>query len=414
MPDFSVLHISTADNIGGSGRSAYKIHKGLCRIGIDSKMLVGLQVTSDPTVARISKRWMKVADLITGTITDALGLQYVFLPSSLAILSHPWFKAADIIQLYNTHGNYFSHSILPLISRRKKVVWRLSDMWPVTGHCVYSGDCELWLYGCKKCPHPDSYPPLSWDSASLLWKWKKYLYQRSGIHIVAPSSWTMGIAEKSPLFKKFSKSVIPNGVDLGIFKPIPKESCMTILNIPKEKKTVLFLAHVIKDNPRKGGDFFIAAINKIVEHGEDNLMVLLAGEGADAWGHELKCPVWRHGLINDDELLAVVYNSADILVHPAIVENLPNSIIEAMACGTPSVAFDTGGVSDVVRNMETGYLAACKDGESLYRGIKLLLDKEEVRVSMGKKCREIAEAEYSLELQTRRFAELYQKIVLIK
>lgn len=412
MSNLSVLHISTADNLGGSGRSAYKIHRGLRKIGIDSKMLVGIQVTSDSNVERISKGWMMVADMIVRTITDKIGLQYIIFPSSLALVSHPWFKSADVIQLYNTHGNYFSHSILPLISKRKKIVWRLSDMWPVTGHCAYSGDCDLWLNGCKNCPNPNSYPPINSNSSSLLWKWKKYLYRHSDIHIVTPSSWSRMVAEKSPLFGSFKITNIANGVDTEIFKPLSKKWCRKILNIPIDKTVVLFMAHVIKDNPRKGGEFFINAINKMMEKGKDNLMAMLVGEGAEEWGYELKCPVWRRGLIDCDELLSIVYNSADILLHPAVVENLPNSIIEAMACGIPSVAFDTGGVADVVKHMETGYLATYKAVEALIQGIKLLHDNPDIRLKMSQRCREIAKSEFSVELQTQNFINLYREMGL--
>jgi glycosyltransferase involved in cell wall biosynthesis len=411
MSSPSVLHISTADNLGGSARSAYKIHRQLCRMGVDSKMLVGIQVTSDPKVDRISKRFMKLADTAAGLITEKLGLQYIFYPSSIPILFHPWYKNAQVIQIYNTHGNYFSHSMLPFISRKKKIVWRLSDMWAATGHCAYSYECDRWMTGCRKCPDLGYYPPITWDSASLLWKWKRFLYKRSRIHIVAPSSWTRETAEASPILREFPISFIPNGVDLEIFKPLPKEWCRTILNIPSEKKVLLFLAHVIRDNPRKGGDFFIQAVNKVVDHGGEDVLVMLVGEGVEEWGHDLKCQVWRHGFINDDELLSVVYNSADIIVHPAVVENLPNSVIEAMACGKPSVAFDTGGVSDVVKHMETGYLAKHRTVEELVAGINLLLRDQTILIKMGQQCRETAKREYSVELQAKRFAGLYREII---
>lgn len=407
----SVLHISTADNLGGSGRSAFKIHKGLRDAGLDSKMLVSRQITSDPGVDRISKTWLKAADLVTGFITNKVGLQYVFYPSTYALLSHPWFKGADIIQIYNTHGDYFSHSFLPFISRHKKVVWRLSDMWPVTGHCAYSGDCDRWMIGCGKCPQLDVYPSLPWDFTSLLWRWKKFIYSKSNVHIVAPSSWIRNIAENSPLLKTFSKSTIINGVDTMVFKPLPQEWSRTILNIPQKIKTILYSAHVIQDNPRKGGDLFIQAVNKLNAQGENNLMVLIVGEGAEKWGHELKCPVWRHGLINEDELLSLVYNSADVMVNPAVVENLPNSIIEAMACGTPSVAFDTGGIKEVLTHMNTGYLAKYLDIEDLAYGIQTVLNNNVLRHSMANECLARVGNGLTVEMQASSYKHLYEGLL---
>lgn len=412
MKNINVLHISTADNVGGSGRSAYKVHNGLRKLGFNSKMIVSQKITADPDIDLIGKKGMKIADRLSGLLFDFFSLQYLYFPSSYKLLSHPWFIDADIIQLYNTHGNYFSHTVLPYMARKKKkIVWRLSDMWPVTGHCAYSGDCTLWLTGCKKCPSLGSYPSLKTDTASFLWSLKKKIYNKLDMSIVAPSSWTFEIAGKSPLFENLKKTIIPNGVDINIFKPISKEWTRTILNIPITSKIVLFLAHSIKDNPRKGGDFFIKAVNSLKEGGLDNLGVMLVGYGAEDWGHEIKCNVYRHGLINEDTMLSLIYNSADVIVHPAVLENMPNGIIEAMACGTPAVAFNTGGVSDVVKHMETGILADYGNLDGLTNGIKQILCDDNLRSEMNRKCRELAEKEFSVELQAMRFAQLYREVV---
>ncbi|HEV2761363.1 MAG TPA: hypothetical protein VGV38_00110 [Pyrinomonadaceae bacterium] len=133
----NVLHISTTDNLGGSGRSAYRVHTGLRRLGVRSRMLVGTKATDDPEVDLIAGRRLGKLDEAFNRLTGRLSWQYLFYPSSLALLRHPWLRAADVVQLYNTHGGYFSHTVLPLVSRRRAVVWRLSDMWPMTGHCAY-------------------------------------------------------------------------------------------------------------------------------------------------------------------------------------------------------------------------------------------------------------------------------------
>lgn len=411
MSNLSVLHISTADNLGGSGRSAYKVHCGLKELGVDSKMLVKIKITSDKDVDFISRRWVKLADRIVSFTTDFLGLQYLHFPSSGKLLRHPWFEKADVIQLYNTHGGYFSHSSLPQISKRKKIVWRLSDMWPVTGHCAYAGSCEKWRNGCKECPDLASYPSLSWDSASLLWRWKRYIYRRSKIHIVAPSSWTKEIADQSPLFEGFAKSIIPNGINTNTFKPIPQKWCRAILNIPEDKKVILFLAHVLDDNPRKGSEFFIKAINLLWNSKRNDLMVMLVGKGASNWGSELPYPVWRHDFVAEDELLAIIYNAADVYVHPAVLENMPNSILEAMGCGVPSVAFDSGGVKDVVRHKQTGYLAGFKDAQDLAEGIIWLMESQERRAEISNNCRDLILEDFTVEKQAQAFLNLYKRLI---
>lgn len=380
-------------------------------MGIQSRMLVQTRITSDPDVDFIHKRWLKLADRMISVITDGLGLQYLYLPSSNRLLSHPWFNEAQIIQLYNTHGNYFSHAVLPAMSQKKKIVWRLSDMWPVTGHCAYPASCDKWKTGCRQCPDLNAYPSVRWNTTALLWKKKMDIYRKCRMHIVAPSLWIKNIADESPLFEGFSKSLISNGIDTDVFKPLPKKWCRTVLNISDDTKIILFMVNSFDNNPRKGIEFFMASMKKLWETGRKDFRVLLVGEGVFRWGHDLPCPVIRRDLIKEDELLSIVYNAADFNVHPAVLENMPNSIIEAMSCGTPSVAFDTGGVKDAVDHRETGYLAGFKDSEDLLQGIQWLMDLNDRASLVSEKCRRSVLEKFSLEKQTQDFFSLYQSLL---
>ena len=125
------------------------------------------------------------------------------------------------MQLYNTHGSYFSHTALPLLSRLRPVVWRLSDMWAFTGHVAYSYDCERWRHGCGSCPYLGEYPALSRDTTAALWRWKNAVYKRSKLTIVAPSRWIERLASESPLLSRFPIVRIPNGIDLERFRRVP-------------------------------------------------------------------------------------------------------------------------------------------------------------------------------------------------
>ena len=149
----TVTHISTADTDGGSARSAYRIHQGLRRRGHVSRMLVGYKHSGDANVKTVSgSRWLQRADEIANRVTQAAGAQYLMVPSAPSALRHPWLANPDVIQLYNIHLGYFSYLSLPALSRRAPIVWRLSDQWPMTGHCAYSGSCERWRTGCGACP----------------------------------------------------------------------------------------------------------------------------------------------------------------------------------------------------------------------------------------------------------------------
>ncbi|HKO61678.1 MAG TPA: glycosyltransferase family 4 protein [Pyrinomonadaceae bacterium] len=406
--NLSVLHISTADNVGGSGRSAYRVHTGLRHLGARSRMLVGQKVTADPDVRLIAGPGFQAADRFFDRVLGRLSLQYLFYPSSFYLPRHQWFKEADVVQLYNTHGNYFSHTALPMISHRRPVVWRLSDMWPMTGHCAYSFDCERWQTGCGSCPILSDPPELYRDTTATLWRIKKWIYARSNLTIVAPSRWIAELAAKSPLLSRFDVQVIPNGLDTKIFAPGPREDARRSLQIGQAERVIMFSAQLITDR-RKGGHFIRAAIERLAAS-EGNLTVLIVGKGGEET--DLPSSVRKRviGTIRDDRELATAYSAADVFVLPTLAENLPNGVLESMACGTPPVTFDVGGCRDAVRHMETGYLATYSDPDDLTEGIRLLLNDEELRHRLGRRCREVATSEYETDLQAKRFFSLYQDI----
>lgn len=407
----TVLHISTTDNAGGSGRSAYRVHTGLRRLGHRSRMLVSLRVTEDPDVRPIwgTLPW-RAADWIARGVTERLSLQYLLLPSSWKLLRHPWYLEADIVQLYNIHGGYFSYPVLAPISQRKPVVWRLSDMWPMTGHCAYSFDCDRWRTGCGTCPLLFDAPALRTDRTALLWRVKRWVYERSRITLVAPSRWIAELAAQSPLLGRFPIHRIPNGVDTTTFQPITKRSAREILGLSPEDLVVLFSSIEI-NAPRKGGALLKEALELLRRQNGPRFRLLVVGNGAKRWESGVDFPVKTIEAVKDDPMLAVIYSSADVFVHPALAENLPNSILESMACGTPVVSFNIGGVPDAVRPMETGYLACYQDAADLAKGIGLILGSGELRQRLSRRCREVMETEFSLDLQSRRFEHLYKQLL---
>jgi glycosyltransferase involved in cell wall biosynthesis len=405
----NVLHISTTDNLGGSGRSAYRVHSGLRNLGVRSRMLVGRKVTDDSDVLPIAKPGFNAAaDRFFSRVLGRLSWQYLFFPSSYGLLGHPWFREADVVQLYNTHGNYFSHTVLPLMSRRHAIVWRLSDMWPMTGHCAYSFDCERWRTGCGNCPLLSDPPELYRDTTATLWKLKQWVYSRSALTIVAPSRWIADIARQSPLLGRFAVHLIPNGLDTTIFAPVPKAQARESLQIGPSERVILFSAESLTDR-RKGGAQMQAAISRLAET-EQNLTVLLTGGNAKNVAMPASVRTRLTGSINDDNTLATIYSAADAFVLPTLAENLPNGVLESMACGTAPVVFDVGGCKDAVRHLETGYLAKYADVEDLAQGIRLLLNDDELRDRLSRRSREVATSEYGIELQAKRFLSLYREI----
>lgn len=406
----SVLHISTWDNVGGSARAAYRLHTGLKRLGMRSRMLVGHKSTDDPDVRVIGGRVGGEIERRWGRVVDGLGLQYFCYPSSFTLGRTRWVAEADVIQLFNTHGGYFSHLALGLLSRRRPVVWRLSDMWPMTGHCGYSYDCERWKNGCGSCPHLSEYPGLALDTTAFLWRVKRRIYETSRLTIVATSRWMADIVRRSPLLGRFPVHLIPNGVDTAVYRPLPKGAARQQLGMNAAGRVLLFSASSVSLE-RKGAAYLKEALRRMSEETLPPTTLLVVGEHAQEWQAAGRFPTTCLGAVRDDATMALVYAAADVLVLPTLAENLPNAIVEGMACGTPAVAFDVGGVSDVVRHLDTGYLVTLRDAADLAKGIALLLHDRGLRETLAGRCREAAVAEYSLELQARRFAALYSAVI---
>jgi glycosyltransferase involved in cell wall biosynthesis len=373
-------------------------------------MLVRVKTTDAPDVDTLAPEKFRALDRLCGKVVDGLSLQYAFYPSSFLLPLRKWFREADVIQLYNTHGGYFSHLALPFLSSQRPIVWRLSDMWPLTGHCVYSYECERWKTGCGHCPILSGYPKLPWDSTRLLWAMKNAVYARTHLTIVAPSQWIAGLARSSPLFKRFRVEIIPNGLDTQVFHPIDKRAARAEIGIEPDRRVILFSAEYITDR-RKSVGAMQEALANVARENDFRLTLLLIGAGRVSWSETDSIAIKSLGNLSDDSRMAAAYSAADLFVLPARADNLPNTVLESMACGTPSVAFAVGGIPEAIRHLENGYLAQPQDARDLARGISLLLLDGSLRARMSARCREIAEREYTIDLQTRQFVELYEDLL---
>ena len=405
----SVLHFSTADVLGGSARSAYRLHTGLRTRGHRSRMLVGYRQSQDPDVQLSSGRKpLQYVDRIANKITGFFGYQYLFVPSSLRLAYHPWIREANIIQLFNTHGRYFAQGMLPRLAARAPLVWRLSDMWPFTGHCAYSGDCTGWLSGCPRCPKLDSDPPIGRDRAAALYRMKERLYAKTPMTIVVPSSWMEQQVRKSSLLSRFPMVRIPNGLKADEYRPSPRHVARQKLGLPSSALIILFSAHILDANPRKGGDILLQAL-KILGPKPEWLLLLL-GQGGDSWQGQTPIPLFRMGYQSDPAVMAQCYAAADVVVIPSVLENLPNTLIESLACGRVVVASDCGGMRDGVRHGVTGLLTKMGDAHLLACSIQQLLEAADRRAAMEHEARLLFEREFTAERELDRYESLYSDL----
>ena len=403
-----VLNLSFWDNAGGSGRAAYRLHSSFRRLGVDSRMLVALKATDDEDVKVIGGRMLGRLDRLCGRTVDRLDLQYLFYPSSVLLPRMRWVRDANVLQIYNTHGGYLSHRALIRLSHARPVVWRLSDMWAMTGHCAYSYECDRWKTGCGACPHLDEFPALSRDTSALLWRVKARTYGRSRLTLVTPSRWLAGLVRESPLLSRFPVRVIPNGIDTSVFTPEVREAARRRLGIDPEHQVIMFGAASLND-PRKGGRHLREALDRLPASLRGKMTLLLVGN--DRWPDAGVERLKTLGPIADDHELARAYSAADLFVLPTLAENLPNTALEAMACGTPVVAFGVGGVAEAVRHLETGYVAAPGDTGDLAVGIERLLSDDALRSRLSRRGREVVLDEYEADRQARQFLDLYGDLV---
>jgi len=399
----NLLHISDSDLGGGAARAAFAIHGRLRSLGHDSRMLVGRRVSDDRDVRTLKRSvaW-RAADRAAGLLFDRLALQYVFYPSSFGVRLDPWFRSADVVQLYNLHGSYFSFSALPLLTRARPVVWLLQDQWALTGHVAYSLECERWRDGCGSCPHLDGYPPLRRDTSAALWRLKRLVYSQSRLTLVVPSRWLEQMTRASPLLRRFPVHRIPRGVDTATFSPGPQADARRRLDLPGDAPIVLFAAWDLNEQ-RKGLELLLQAWRTL----EPRPLLLLAGGGEpprDAGIRSL-------GRVQDDALLADAYRAADVFAVPTLADAQTKTAPEALACATPVVSFDRGGIVDVVRHLETGYQARFGDPGELARGLSLLLADRELRSRLGRAGRELVEREFSLAGEVDRYVGLYERLL---
>lgn len=407
MAEPSVLHLSFSDARGGAARSAHKIHDGLRRLGLTSRMLVRYKDTGDPDVGLLATGWRRWLDAVGAYGLDPLGAQALGFPSSFLLARHPWFAQADVVQLYTVHGGFMSLLALPRLGRGKRLVWRFSDMWPATGRCAYPRDCTGWRTGCGRCPRPGEPPTSLFDLSGALWRVKKRVFDRLDLRLVVTNSWMRAQVAQSPLFSRFPVAVIPNGVDADLLRPVGRREAREALGLPPQARVVLFAAHVAVPGTRKGGEHVVPVMERLAAEGRDDLVLAVLGERAESWPPGQGYRTARLGSVRGDRFLAAAYGAADILLFPALAENFPNTILEAMACGTPVAAFDSGGVSDILRPGETGWLAPTGDADALAHGAARLLDDAPGREAMSRRCREVVLAGYTLRHQAEAFARLY-------
>jgi glycosyltransferase involved in cell wall biosynthesis len=416
-----VFHLSTDDITGGAARCAYRLHAGLIRLGHDSRMLVGRRRSADPAVqlagskgglssalrrrvhrwrhgrteARYARTWPERPE----AFSDGRSPHRIDWPTALS--------GCDVVNLHRVEDFLDYESFFRSAPSRVPLVWTFHDMHALTGGCAYAAGCDRFEARCGACPQLGSRDER--DASRRTWERKHALFDSvppDRLRVVTPSRWMAREVRRSSLMGgRFQVTVIPYGLDTDDFAPRDRSAARDVLGIPRDARVVLFVAQVL-NNRRKG----FAALAEAVESIRDLPRLFLLSLGSGAPTLDLPVPHVHLTNVGNDRLLSVIYSAADAFVLPSLQDNLPATALEALACGTPVIGFDAGGVPEIVRDGVTGRLAPAGDVAALAGAIRELLSDPVERERLADQCRRTAVQEYALEVQARRYVELYREV----
>jgi len=407
-----ILAASHSDIHGGAARAAYRIHHAIRGHGVESRMLVNSATAGDWTVEgpknKVAKALAIVRGPMAGLLTKSLNTGNPIVHSP-AIVPSRWSMRlnasdADVIHLHWVNGEMMS--IADIGNIRKPVVWTLHDMWAFCGAEHYTED-HRWRDGYianNRPRHESGFDLNRWTAARKLKHWNR------SMQIVTPSRWLAGCAKQSVLMRDWPITVIPNAIDTNVWLPVSKVLARQLLRLPPDVPLLMFGAVGGAEDPRKGFDLLQAALNYLRGQLPD-LELVVFGQLAPQTAVDMGFPVHYTGHLHDDVSLRLLYSAADAMVIPSRQDNLPNTGVEAHACGTPVVAFNACGLPDIVEHHKTGYLAKTFDPVDLANGLHWVLNDATRLASLGHAARTRAVQLWSYETVAAQYMSVYQAVI---
>lgn len=411
-----VIHINTRDQDGGAARAAMRIHCGLRELGVESWFLARTSLSENPflltprnPLQRVQDKVNTYLDVVFKKIAhmEAIG-SWSFNTALFHVIPHFLReKEYDLVHLHWINEGFLGISSFSKMCR--PIVWTLHDSWPFTGGCHIPYECGAYRTGCSHCPKIGQRTRIDWAHHIFMQK-KKYYPQK--MHIVCPSHWMAAAASSSALFSGQDIRVIPNGVDTSRYVPIDQALARKILHLQEETPIVLFGAMSAVSDRNKGFDYLCEALQQLKGmSGNMDIQLVVFGSQEPVNGPEFGFPTRYMGRLYDDISLCLLYSAADVMVVPSKAENFPNVVLEAMACGTPCVAFSVGGISEQIKHKETGFLAKPYDCAELAEGIAWILTKEKGEKRLSLAARESIETKFSLLRVAAMYRTLYEEIL---
>ncbi|MDY3915092.1 MAG: glycosyltransferase family 4 protein [Phocaeicola sp.] len=414
-----ILIVNTSEKKGGAAIAARRLMHALQKQGVNADMLVRDKITTDAHVHALSGKWQKKWHFLWERFTiwkhngfSRKGLFEVDIANAgTDITAHPLFREADIVHLHWVNQGMLSMAnIRAIAATGKPIVWTMHDMWQSTGICHHSVDCEAYKVVCKCCPQLQR--PSENDLSACVFRKKKEVYETGNFSFVACSKWLETLAAQSVLTGTKPVCSIPNPLDTTLFSPQDKAIARKHLNLPTDKKLLLFSAAKTTDK-RKGIDYLIEACRCIVEKYPTSVEewgIVLVGEGTAEFQQCFPFPFYSLSYVHSEAELATIYRAVDVYVTPSLQENLPNTIAEATACGLPCVGFKVGGIPEMIDHKENGYVATYKSAEDLAEGVLWVLTEAPYE-RLARSARDKAIRKYAEETVARQYIQLYESLL---
>lgn len=383
-----VVQISSSDRIGGAAIAALRLHEGLLRTGTTSRLLVGRKVSQSPRVvqARAIPGYPEIFRHMAGLhnrIWLMLGGGYhSFRPGFPLVPGWSPHVASDEI----VHVHWIADGFVPfraLEGTRGRLVLTFHDMWPFTGGCHHSRQCDGFTDGCHGCP---LLPPRLTSIPPRIWESRRRFFQESRPVVICPSAWMAERFAKTPMAAFAEVRIIPNPLDIEVFRPRDRRASRARMGLPPES-TILCFSAFDTSIPLKGWMQLREALVRIAQLRPETRLLVLGRTPVD---FQRECPLETTlaGSLSDEEHIATALSASDLFVLPSLEENFPNTVAESLACGTPCASFAIGGVPEMVVEGSTGSLAEPGSPESLAQAILRTLD---AGASLSPACRVRAE-----------------------
>ena len=419
-----VLIISTNENNGGAALAARRLTEALINNGVKTKMLVADKVSDNINVVQMGRRLSYNINFLwerwclfwrLGFSTKNL-FAVDMANAGVDITKMREFKEADVVHLHWINQGMLSlKGIRKILQSGKPVVWTMHDMWPATALCHLTLGCNNFKKGCNRCKYLLSGGSRN-DLSAKVWKRKKRMLEGYTVHFVTCSKWLESEAKQSALLKGHVVQSIPNPIDTRVFTKTDRLKARRRLQLPEDKRLVMFVSQRVT-NRFKGMDYLAEACNALTKENkewrENTALLILGGHAEDVAGQFGSLPVYALGYVNDTERMVDAYNAADVFVLPSLSENLPNTIMEAMACGVPCVGFNVGGIPEEIDHRQNGYVARYRDAEDLAKGILWTLyeaDREELSANAMAKVNSC----YSQQSVAKKYVSIYHDALAYK